>query len=158
MKRVAIVGTGVIGSGWAALFALRGFEVTAYVRSDASKAKFARLLDDAWAKLVARGLASAADARARRVATADTLAAAVRGRLDHAQARRAARRRDRRDERVRRRLGAHGDFEAAHDAARAELDEDAARESAALAGARAAASAKLAAETSDNRRARSIGL
>ena len=49
------------------------------MRSESSKAKFERLLDDAWAKLVARGLATAADARARRVATADTLAGAVRG-------------------------------------------------------------------------------
>ena len=43
VRRVAVVGTGTIGSGWAALFAVKGYSVTAYVRSAASEAKFLQL-------------------------------------------------------------------------------------------------------------------
>jgi hypothetical protein len=57
VRRVAIVGTGVIGSGWAAVFAARGYEVTAYVRSRDSELKFQRFLASAWRKIVVRGLA-----------------------------------------------------------------------------------------------------
>ena len=57
VKRVAIVGTGVIGSGWAALFLAHGYEVTAYVRSLSSEAKAMAAVEDAWGKLSARGVA-----------------------------------------------------------------------------------------------------
>jgi carnitine 3-dehydrogenase len=57
VRRIAIVGTGVIGSGWAAVFAARGYEVTAYVRSRDSELKFQRFLASAWRKIVVRGLA-----------------------------------------------------------------------------------------------------
>ena len=61
VKRIAIVGTGTIGSGWAAVFLSRDCEVCAYVRSAASEAKFIGFLQVAWRKLVARGLAADAD-------------------------------------------------------------------------------------------------
>ena len=60
-RRVAIVGTGVIGSGFAALFLAHGYEVTAYVRSLASEAKAMAAAKEAWTKLVARGIAKEPD-------------------------------------------------------------------------------------------------
>ncbi|KAJ1455009.1 3-hydroxyacyl-CoA dehydrogenase [Pelagophyceae sp. CCMP2097] len=79
VRRVAIVGTGVIGSGWAAVFVARGYDVVVYTRSTASKAKFLLSLDDAWAKLAARGLAPLeTDAKAL-VTCVDSLAAALDG-------------------------------------------------------------------------------
>ncbi len=56
--RVGIVGTGVIGSGWAALFCAHDFDVVAFVRSDASEAKFVKALEASWRRLHARGVAS----------------------------------------------------------------------------------------------------
>jgi len=57
VKKVAIVGTGIIGSGWAALFCSKGYTVVAYVRSPASKAKFLKALEMSWKMIVQRGLA-----------------------------------------------------------------------------------------------------
>lgn len=56
VKKVAIVGTGVIGSGWAALYVAKGYTVVAYVRSPASKAKFLKTLEETWRNIFARGL------------------------------------------------------------------------------------------------------
>jgi hypothetical protein len=56
VRRIAIVGTGVIGSGWAAVFLAKGYEVTAFVRSEASEKKFQAFLEKAWSKVLARGL------------------------------------------------------------------------------------------------------
>ena len=62
VRKVAIVGTGVIGSGWAAVFlAKQRFEVCAFVRSEASENKFHRFLQKAWKNICARGLASDAE-------------------------------------------------------------------------------------------------
>ena len=58
VRRVAIVGTGTIGSGWAAIFVAKGFTVSAYGRSEASEKKFVGFLQVAWRKLIARSLAS----------------------------------------------------------------------------------------------------
>ncbi|KAL3899032.1 MAG: hypothetical protein SGPRY_012718 [Prymnesium sp.] len=58
VRTVAVIGTGTIGSGWAALFVARGFTVVAYVRSAASEAKFNVFLQGAWNKLLVRGIAS----------------------------------------------------------------------------------------------------
>jgi len=57
VRHVAIVGTGVIGAGWAAVFAARHYNVTAFVRSQGSEDKFATFLERAWQKLLSRGLA-----------------------------------------------------------------------------------------------------
>lgn len=58
VKNVAIVGTGVIGAGWAALCLAKGLNVKAYVRSERSRAKFSPIFIDAWNILVARGVAT----------------------------------------------------------------------------------------------------
>ena len=58
VRNVGIVGTGIIGSGWTSIFLSRGYTVTAFVRSDASEAKFKGFLKDAWRKVMARGLTS----------------------------------------------------------------------------------------------------
>ena len=61
VKRVAIIGTGVIGSGWAAVFLAKGFEVSAFVRSQASEDKFQRFIAKSWSKVLARGITSDVD-------------------------------------------------------------------------------------------------
>jgi len=57
LKKVAIVGTGVIGAGWAALFIAKGYKVVAFVRSQGSKDKFMKALEESYYKFVARGIA-----------------------------------------------------------------------------------------------------
>lgn len=76
VHRIAIVGTGIIGSGWAALFLAHGYEVTAYVRSAQSQTKFLAALQHAHGRLVARGIATASDGW-RSVVCTSTLAEAV---------------------------------------------------------------------------------
>eukprot|EP00405_Crypthecodinium_cohnii_P014769 CAMPEP_0206460096 /NCGR_PEP_ID=MMETSP0324_2-20121206/24565_1 /ASSEMBLY_ACC=CAM_ASM_000836 /TAXON_ID=2866 /ORGANISM="Crypthecodinium cohnii, Strain Seligo" /LENGTH=340 /DNA_ID=CAMNT_0053931767 /DNA_START=164 /DNA_END=1186 /DNA_ORIENTATION=- len=61
VKQVAIVGTGVIGSGWAALFLAKGYDVVAYVRSERSEKTFREGLALAHNNLIARGLAKESD-------------------------------------------------------------------------------------------------
>ena len=56
IRKIAIIGTGTIGSGWAALFAARGYQVTAYCRSPASAQKFDSFIQIAWRKILKRGL------------------------------------------------------------------------------------------------------
>lgn len=61
VRKIAIVGTGVIGSGWTAVFLAKKYEVCAFVRSEASEKKFYAFLQKAWSKVHARGLTSDAD-------------------------------------------------------------------------------------------------
>ena len=61
IRKIAIVGTGTIGSGWAAVFKARGYEVKAFVRSEASATKFRSFLQVSWRKVMARGLADDPD-------------------------------------------------------------------------------------------------
>jgi len=56
VKTVAVIGTGIIGAGWAAVFCAGGLSVRAYVRSEASERKFESFLQRAWAVIVQRGL------------------------------------------------------------------------------------------------------
>lgn len=58
IEKVAIVGTGVIGSGWAALFCAKGYTVVAYVRSAKSKTKFLHALQMTWRHMLERGIAN----------------------------------------------------------------------------------------------------
>lgn len=58
VNKVAIVGTGIIGSGWASLFCSKGYTVVAYTRSPASQAKFLKALEMTWNMLIQRRLAS----------------------------------------------------------------------------------------------------
>lgn len=83
IRHIAIVGTGVIGSGWAAWFAARGYKVTAFVRSASSEAKFEGFLQVAWRKVVARGLTQDSEGW-KRVSCVRTIAECV-GQADYVQ-------------------------------------------------------------------------
>lgn len=39
MKNIAVIGTGVIGSGWVTLFAMKGYSVSAYSRKAETRAR-----------------------------------------------------------------------------------------------------------------------
>jgi carnitine 3-dehydrogenase len=76
VKRVAILGGGPIGAGWAAHFLARGYDVTAYIYSLDEEAKYRQVLDTAWISLEALGLAPGASRD--RLSFTDDLATAVR--------------------------------------------------------------------------------
>jgi 3-hydroxyacyl-CoA dehydrogenase len=56
VRRVAIVGTGVIGASWAAQYLARGFDVIATDPAPNAEARLRKYVDDAWAELEAIGL------------------------------------------------------------------------------------------------------
>jgi 3-hydroxyacyl-CoA dehydrogenase len=58
IKNVAIVGTGVIGASWAALYLARGLNVTATDPAPDAEAKLRRYIDAAWKDLTAIGLSA----------------------------------------------------------------------------------------------------
>ncbi len=57
VRRAAVIGTGTIGSAWAALFLARGIEVSAWDPAAGAAARLDAQLDKIWPKLVALGLA-----------------------------------------------------------------------------------------------------
>lgn len=61
VRRVAVVGTGVIGSGWAAQFLGRGLEVVATDPHPDAEARLRAAVENAWPSLQRIGLAPAAD-------------------------------------------------------------------------------------------------
>ncbi|MBI3361547.1 MAG: L-carnitine dehydrogenase [Chloroflexi bacterium] len=61
VQRVAVVGTGVIGGGWAAHFLRRGLEVVAHDPAPGAEARLRQLVADAWPVLEKLGLDSRAD-------------------------------------------------------------------------------------------------
>ncbi len=75
VQRVASLGAGPIGAGWAAHFLARGYDVTAYLHSMDEKAAFMDVLDTAWISLTELGLAPGASRD--RLTLTDDLAAAV---------------------------------------------------------------------------------
>ena len=75
--RVAIIGTGVIGASWTALFLAKGLEVTATDVAPNAEATLRRFIEAAWPALKRLGLAPGAS-QSKLTFTAD-LAAAVRG-------------------------------------------------------------------------------
>ena len=78
MSRIAIIGTGVIGSSWAALFAARGHDVVATdPRPDAAD-DLGRAVERCWSSLERQGLVADAGSPDR-VTTADSAATAVDG-------------------------------------------------------------------------------
>jgi 3-hydroxyacyl-CoA dehydrogenase len=77
IRRVAIIGTGVIGASWAALFLAKGLEVTATDVAPNAEATLRRFIEAAWPALKKLGLAPGAS-QSKLTFTAD-LAAAVRG-------------------------------------------------------------------------------
>ena len=75
VNRVASLGGGPIGAGWAAHFLARGYDVTAYIHSLDEEAKYRQVLDTAWISLEALGLAPGASRD--RLSFTDDLATAV---------------------------------------------------------------------------------
>jgi 3-hydroxyacyl-CoA dehydrogenase len=60
IRRIAVVGTGVIGASWAALFLARGFDVVATDPAPNAEANLRKYVDDAWEELEAIGLSPGA--------------------------------------------------------------------------------------------------
>ena len=60
IRRVAIIGTGVIGASWSALFLAKGLEVTATDVAPNAEAALRRFVDAAWPALKRLGLAAGA--------------------------------------------------------------------------------------------------
>src|SRR3954451_23882199 len=77
IRRVAIIGTGLIGASWAALFLAKGLDVVATDIAPNAEASLRRFVDAAWPALERLGLAPGASPL-RLVFTAD-LAEAVKG-------------------------------------------------------------------------------
>jgi carnitine 3-dehydrogenase len=74
VRRVAIVGTGVIGASWAAQYLARGFDVVATDPAPNAEANLRSYVDDAWPALTTIGLSPDAS-RERLKFTADMKAA-----------------------------------------------------------------------------------
>ena len=60
IRRVAIVGTGVIGASWAAQYLARGFDVVATDPGPNAEANLRKYVDDAWGLLTSIGLSPGA--------------------------------------------------------------------------------------------------
>ena len=60
IRRIALVGTGLIGSGWAAHYLARGFDVIATDPAPGAEAALRSFVDDAWGLLTRVGLADGA--------------------------------------------------------------------------------------------------
>src|SRR6266853_939034 len=60
IKRIAIVGTGVIGASWAAQYLARGFDVVATDPAPNAEANLRKYVDEAWPQLTAIGLSKGA--------------------------------------------------------------------------------------------------
>ena len=56
IQNIAIVGTGVIGASWAALYLARGFKVVATDPGPNAEANLRKYIDDAWKELEVIGL------------------------------------------------------------------------------------------------------
>ncbi|MEJ2886797.1 3-hydroxyacyl-CoA dehydrogenase NAD-binding domain-containing protein [Actinomycetospora aeridis] len=66
--RVACIGAGVIGGGWAAYFLARGFDVVTWDPAPDAEARLRRVVDAAWPALTELGLDEGADRSRLRVA------------------------------------------------------------------------------------------
>src|SRR5262245_28341598 len=60
IKKIAIVGTGVIGASWAAYYLARGFDVVATDPGPNAEANLRKYVDDAWPLLISTSLADGA--------------------------------------------------------------------------------------------------
>ena len=77
VRTVTVVGTGVIGGGWAAHFLRRGYDVVAWDPGPGARERLDALLDNAWPSLERLGLADGASRD--RLRWADTLEEALAG-------------------------------------------------------------------------------
>lgn len=66
---VTTIGAGPIGAGWAAYFLARGYDVTAYIHSEAEIPALMSVIDTAWISLTALGLAPGATRDRLRITT-----------------------------------------------------------------------------------------
>src|SRR5258705_4809481 len=60
IRRIAIVGTGVIGASWAAYYLSRGFDVVATDRAPSAEGNLRKYVEDAWPALSKAGVAAGA--------------------------------------------------------------------------------------------------
>ncbi|OKO72386.1 3-hydroxyacyl-CoA dehydrogenase [Bradyrhizobium sp. NAS80.1] len=60
IRRIAVVGTGVIGASWAAEYLARGFDVVATDPAQNAESNLRKLIDDAWKDLTSIGLSKGA--------------------------------------------------------------------------------------------------
>lgn len=60
VKKVASLGGGPIGAGWAAHFLARGYDVTGYLHTMSEEPAYRKILETAWVSLTALGLAPGA--------------------------------------------------------------------------------------------------
>ena len=60
IRRVAIVGTGVIGASWAAQYLARGFDVVATDPAPNAEANLRKYVDNAWEDVTSLGLSKGA--------------------------------------------------------------------------------------------------
>src|SRR5258708_28896134 len=74
IRRISIVGTGVIGASWAAQYLARGLDVVATDPAPGAEAKLRKYVDEAWGVLTAIGLTPGASRDPLRF-TADITAA-----------------------------------------------------------------------------------
>ena len=58
IRRIAIVGTGVIGASWAAEYLARGFDVVATDPAPNAEANLRKYIDEAWKDLTTIGLSN----------------------------------------------------------------------------------------------------
>lgn len=77
VTRIASIGAGPIGGGWAAHFLARGYDVTAYIHDPSERPTFDAILKTAWKSLTALGLAP--DASLARLKVVTNLEEAVEG-------------------------------------------------------------------------------
>ena len=70
VRKIASIGGGPIGGGWAAYFLAQGYDVTAYLHDPAEEESLRRLIDTAWISLTEIGLAEGAS-RDRLTCTSD---------------------------------------------------------------------------------------
>ncbi len=77
ITRVASLGAGPIGGGWAAHFLARGYDVTAYIHDPSEHGALMAVIETGWKSLTALGLAS--DASMDRLTVTSDLSEAVEG-------------------------------------------------------------------------------
>src|SRR6201997_5958475 len=77
IRRIAIVGTGVIGASWAALFLAHGLEVIATDPAPNAEENLREYIDNAWPALEQLGLSS--DASKKRLSFTTKLGDALKG-------------------------------------------------------------------------------
>jgi len=77
ISKIAVIGTGVIGAGWATNFLARGLDVTAWDPGDDADTKLRAMVDNAWPAMEEVGLVDGASRD--HLSFADTLEQAVKG-------------------------------------------------------------------------------